>query len=134
MKKIINLQKGFTLAELLVTLSVIAILMAISIVSYDNLTKNARDLQRKSDIKQIQSALEQSYRDNTVYPSSLPLLASPKPYLNQVPTEAVDSTHQYLYVPSTNSYCLFAKMENAANVSLTAGCASGDYNYSVSSP
>lgn len=146
--------KGFTLVELLVAMSVIALLMAITIVSYDSLTKNARDAQRKSDLKQIQSGLEQYYRDQGFYPASSPspLTAgavmtnlignpaspapSPQTYLKEVPGEAVDSTHPYLYVPSTinASYCLFAEMENASNVSLTTGCSSGDYNYSVSSP
>lgn len=127
---------GFTLIELLVTISIIAILTLIAIPSYDNLTKNARDGQRKSDLKTIQSALEQYYRDNTVYPTApLPAPSWP-PYLKQVPTEAVDSTHSYSYIPSAtrSSYCLFAKMENASNASLTAGCSSGDYDYSVSSP
>ncbi|OGE64353.1 hypothetical protein A3I48_03060 [Candidatus Daviesbacteria bacterium RIFCSPLOWO2_02_FULL_36_7] len=131
--------RGFTLVELLVTLSIIAVLMAISITSYDNLTKNARDGQRKSDLKQIQSALEQYYRDNTTYPSSLPV-SSWSPYLNQVPTEAVTGNPSYKYVSSTSItkhfYCLYAKMENTVNAGLIAGCPSSrrGYNYSVSSP
>lgn len=147
-------QVGFTLIELLVALSIIAVLTFVAVTSFDSLTKNARDSQRKSDLKQIQSGLEQYYRDQGFYPASSPspLIAgvamtnlignpaspapSPQTYLKEVPGEAVDSTHPYLYVPSTTnaSYCLFAEMENASNVSLTTGCSSGDYNYSVSSP
>ncbi|MBI4036037.1 prepilin-type N-terminal cleavage/methylation domain-containing protein [Candidatus Daviesbacteria bacterium] len=151
------MKNGFTLIELLVTISIIAILMAISIASYDNLTKNARDSQRKSDLKQIQSALEQYYRDNTSYPLSLPA-PSWSPYLNQVPTEAVDTTnHPYLYIPlyvsatSANAtgcdnvsnnctkYCLFAEMENSSNNNLVTECpntisGASTYHYSVSSP
>lgn len=49
---------GFTLIELLVVISVIGILAAIAIISFSGAQKQARDSQRKSDLRQYQNALE----------------------------------------------------------------------------
>lgn len=50
--------KGFTLIELLVVISLIGILAALALVSYTGTQKQARDTQRKSDIRQYQNSLE----------------------------------------------------------------------------
>ena len=69
MKKICNLRKGFTLIELLVVIAIIAILIGIIAVNYVSVRQRARDGERKSDIGQIQSALEMYRADNTAYPT-----------------------------------------------------------------
>ncbi|TXG78350.1 type II secretion system protein [Candidatus Dojkabacteria bacterium] len=68
-------QVGFTLVELLITISIIAILSTVAITVYTNAQKNARDGKRIEDIKQIQLALEQYYALNKAYlqPSSCPI-------------------------------------------------------------
>jgi prepilin-type N-terminal cleavage/methylation domain-containing protein len=50
--------KGFTLIELLVVISLIGLLAALALVSYTGTQKQARDTQRKSDIRQYQNSLE----------------------------------------------------------------------------
>lgn len=55
------MKKGFTLLEMLVVIGIIAILVSIGISSYSTAQKKARDAKRKSDLKSIQSALEQYY-------------------------------------------------------------------------
>ncbi|MFC1710223.1 type II secretion system protein [Patescibacteria group bacterium] len=55
MKEII---KGFTLIELLIVISIIGILATIFLVSFTSSQRQARDVQRKSDLKQFQAALE----------------------------------------------------------------------------
>lgn len=52
---------GFTLIELLVVISVIAILVTLGFSSFSTAQKKGRDTKRKSDIKEIQGALEQYY-------------------------------------------------------------------------
>jgi prepilin-type N-terminal cleavage/methylation domain-containing protein len=49
--------KGFTIAELLVVISVIGILAAIVVVTYPGYQKRTRDSERKSDMSQIAAAL-----------------------------------------------------------------------------
>lgn len=53
--------KGFTLLELLVVISIIAILITVGLTSFSTAQKKGRDAKRKSDIKEVQNALEQYY-------------------------------------------------------------------------
>jgi len=53
-----NIQKGFTLVELLVVVAIIGLLAGIAIVSVNSVRIKARDARRIADIKQIQNALE----------------------------------------------------------------------------
>jgi prepilin-type N-terminal cleavage/methylation domain-containing protein len=52
------MKKAFTLIELLVVISLLGILAALALVSFTGTQKQARDTQRKSDLKQYQNALE----------------------------------------------------------------------------
>lgn len=131
---------GFTLIELLVTITIISILTALGLVSYQLILKNSRDAKRQSDLKLIQSALEQYHADQFFYPSSITFGGSltsstgnPSPpavvktYLNVVPTDPLPSNPQYLYEATKafvgacdntaasrcDTYCLYAKLENA---------------------
>ncbi len=67
MKKI-RLQNAFTLIELLVVISIIGLLSSIVLASLNVARSKARDTQRISDIKQIQSALEMYHLDHGEYP------------------------------------------------------------------
>ncbi len=51
-------KKGFTLVELLVVISIIAILSVIGMVVFSSVQKSARDARRRSDIDAIAQALE----------------------------------------------------------------------------
>lgn len=62
-------RRGFTLIEVLTTITIIGILVAITSVVYSSSLKRSRDGQRKTDIDTIKNALEQYYLDNHRYPS-----------------------------------------------------------------
>lgn len=64
-------QHAFTVVELLIVIVVIAILAAISLVSFNNVQAKARDSERKSDIAAIQKVVEAYYVDHGKYPSRL---------------------------------------------------------------
>lgn len=63
--KTINNPSGFTLIELMVVISIIAILSVIGVTMFNNVQKNARDSVRKQDIDSIAKALEVNYDLNT---------------------------------------------------------------------
>lgn len=60
--------EGFTLVELLVVISIIAILAVIGITVFSNVQKGARDARRGGDLHAISLALEQYKAANTRYP------------------------------------------------------------------
>ncbi len=60
--------RGFTLIELLVVISIIGLFSALVVPNFMGVRQRARDTQRKSDLKQIQKALEM-YKDNHSPPS-----------------------------------------------------------------
>lgn len=65
-----QLQRGFTLIEILIVMVIIGILATISIGSFQSSQQKARDSQRKSDLQQIVSSLEAYYNDKHQYPES----------------------------------------------------------------
>lgn len=144
---------GFTLIELLITISIIAILSAIGLIVYIDVLKQGRDSKRQSDLRSIQSGLEQYNNDQGFYPASSPNpltfgsgnsltsntgnpnpSPSPKVYMNEVPADPAPSPHpQYQYVPSGTTYCLYAKLDNSAAVRPSA-CPNATYTFAVRPP
>lgn len=61
-------RSGFTLIELLVVISIIGLLSSIVVASLDAARGRARDAQRLSDMRQIETALELFFNDNGHYP------------------------------------------------------------------
>lgn len=68
-KRLIPNKKGFTLIELMVAISIIAILSTIGIVSFTQAQRVSRDTKRKQDLRSIQSALELYRITNGSYPA-----------------------------------------------------------------
>lgn len=62
--------KGFTLIELLVVIAIIGILASLLVVNFVGIRERSRDAQRKSNLRQIQSALELYRADNGRYPNA----------------------------------------------------------------
>ncbi len=119
---------GFTLLELLVTVTIIAILTLIGIVSYASVNRRSRDVKRKSDLEEIRSALEMYRSDNVnggVYPSEGNGSWTPagslkadlvSTYIPAVPDDPNGTNHyQYMGIQTNNvysSYCLCACLES----------------------
>ena len=127
MKKIkqrTNKKGGFTLFELLVSISIIGILTALASVAFSGAQKKARDARRMEDIKAIQTAAEQYYsQNNYVYPTSdvAPWTGGGQNILNVFPVDPKnDVANGYVYVYddipiATTTYCVCAKVENTNN-------------------
>jgi len=61
-------KKAFTLIELLIVIAIIVILVGLGTASIRKARIRARDAQRKSDLRTIQSALEVYYNAHGHYP------------------------------------------------------------------
>jgi prepilin-type N-terminal cleavage/methylation domain-containing protein len=68
-----NINKGFTLAELMVVIGLIAILMTFTLISINKNKVQTRDNLRVSDIQTIRLALEQYRASCGVFPATLEL-------------------------------------------------------------
>lgn len=64
-------KNGFTFVELLVVVTIIAVITGIAAVSYNQTNKRSRDTRRKADIEQIRSALEICRAESGAYPASI---------------------------------------------------------------
>ena len=64
--------KGFTLIELLLVILIIGVLtgIALTVINSGGIRSKARDAQRISDLKKIQTALELYFADSRAYPAS----------------------------------------------------------------
>lgn len=119
---IIRKSAGFTLIELLVAISIIGVLSSFLLANFVGVRQRARDGVRKSDLRQIQSALELYRSDKASYPASplsacgLPLQDSSTPpvvYMQKIPCDP-SSGAVYIYSsPSGNTtYSIVACLEN----------------------
>lgn len=153
-KTVVNNQnkRGFTLMEILVVISLLAILATIVVNSYLSTLKKGRDSRRKQDIEQIARALELYYADNNVYPDSLvwgePLVNTTvvptKMYMKRLPEDPAKTTSlNYVYqTDDTGSYYqLYVCLENDQDVAYLdytavncgVGC-NNQCNYGIASP
>ena len=105
--KSIRKSGGFTLIELLVVIGIIGILTALLTANFVAVRQRARDSQRKSDLRQIQSALEIYRADNRAYPLALlacgssftPQDLSSPVYMQKIPCDPLGSS-----APNDGSY------------------------------
>jgi prepilin-type N-terminal cleavage/methylation domain-containing protein len=109
--------KGFTLVELLVVISIIGILASVVLVSLNSARGKARDARRISDLHQLSLALENYYDSNANYPATLASLATT--YIAAVPKDPqAGANYQYAALGSgttCSGYHLGATLENASN-------------------
>lgn len=117
MTRIGNSRKGFTLIELLIVIAIIGVLATLLMVNFIGVRQRARDAQRKSDLRQMQSALELYRADNNIYPSSplpncgQPLAANGTTYMTSIPCDPLGGN--YYYSSNGTTYTIIACLENA---------------------
>lgn len=123
---------GFTLIELLVTISIIGVLSTLLLANYNAVRERARDAQRKTDLRNIQTALRLYYNDVGRYPAhdgprnivGCDGVAPGTPasctwgsawafngntYMTELPADP--QTVRYRYVGAADTYTLYACLE-----------------------
>lgn len=113
------------MVELLVVIAILGVLVTIALVSFRSSQARGRDTQRKSDLKQVSSALELYYSDYNKYPDSLTwgseFTDGSTVYFKVLPIDP-SSGQNYLYrlvdSPANQKYQLFARLENAEDPSI----------------
>ncbi|MEK7111926.1 MAG: type II secretion system protein [Patescibacteria group bacterium] len=134
---------GFTLVELLVVISVIGILASIVLVSFTGSQKQARDTQRKSDLRQYQLSLENyANKNNGLYPRRNVTVSADTTLCTDLsqttcpsdPRELKDATFDYKYqsdgtasdgTAAATIYVLWGKIENVSATTYWVLCSNG---------
>lgn len=121
-----SIKKGFTLIELLVVVSIIGILTTLLSANLNAARERARDAQRKSDLRNIQTALRLYYNDNARYPASLTFDSEWEvegvSYMSIVPDDPLSPNQNYVYIYDdiNDSYVLEACLENKSDDKCTS--------------
>jgi len=116
-----NRRSGFTIVEIAVVISIVAILTTLIVVVFNQTQLDARDDRRTADITALKRALVQYYNDNGEYPGCTnPGFGCPisdiapalQRYMVDVPLKDPKGT-DYLYSPGTspNQYGLLLNYE-----------------------
>lgn len=100
---------GFTIVELLVIIVIIAILVAITIVSYSAVTRNSREQALTADLQTTSSELQKYKSQKGSYPTASEFNASIKKA-----TTAGSTTYTYTVDPISGSFCLVATARGAS--------------------
>ena len=66
----ISVRRGFTLVELVVVISILAILSGVLVPRVSKHIQSSRDARRLADVKTIRNAVEQYYMDKGAYPAA----------------------------------------------------------------
>jgi prepilin-type N-terminal cleavage/methylation domain-containing protein len=139
------MKRGFTLVELLIVISIIGGLSALFVTTYPNSLRKARDAQRKSDIKQYQTAMEiYASRNNLNYLTATGMIVTHcgVPQLNLAncpddPRAAAEPTvHRYRIASIPARYVLWARLEvrEAGVVNYFIVCSNGAAGESTTQP
>ena len=82
-----RLQKGFTLIELIVVVTIIGILAAVAIVNVRFAQRKAREAALKDNLFQIRKCIDNFYADKQRYPQSLDELVPN--YVRRIPPDPI---------------------------------------------
>jgi general secretion pathway protein G len=97
----IKKDKGFTLIELIIVISIIGILVGLGIPNFKNATKRARESVLEENLFTMRKLINQYYVDKGQYPQSLQTLVDEE-YLQKIPIDPITrSADTWVEIPQT---------------------------------
>ncbi len=123
---------GFTLIEMMVALTIVGLLASFVVGNVIKSQKRGMDGRRQGDIKTIQTAFEQYYVVNNVYPINATEAAAafPNNIFPRDPRNAGTFVYTATYNATGTIYCVCALLESTPGNATSAG-ASGVCTYGV---
>ena len=118
-----NKRKGFTFVELMVVMTIGAIIFAVTSVTYRSITINSRDARRKSDLEAVRQALELCRSYSGAYPAEDPaasntlgttIVCGGQTYMSEVPTDPKTQAEYYYNQSSASTYEVRTTMEDTS--------------------
>ena len=92
--------RGFTLIEVLIVVTLVAILAAIGMPQYQNSVRRSKEAVLKEDLFRLRDVINQYYADKSKWPPSLQDLVS-EGYLREVPKDPITgSADSWVTVPA----------------------------------
>ena len=123
MNKKIRQHLGFSLIELLVVISIMALLLALAAVSFSSAQRKGRDAKRRGDMQAIQKGFEQYFSDNNAYATCATMGGSTTYFPAGLPSDPSPS-QSYSSSCSATAYCYCARLETTNTGNSTAAAAS----------
>src|SRR5262252_8635894 len=100
MRNLVNrTDRGFTIIELLVVLSIIVILSTMGMAQYRTSVIRSREAVLKEDLFRMNDAIDQYYADRGQYPATLDALVS-EGYMRKIPIDPLTNQADWQTVPS----------------------------------
>ena len=121
-------KRGFTIVELLIVLVVIAILAAITIVAYNGIQARGRDARRKTDVANIEKAMEVYYSDHGSYPVPSGLTGS---IINNGWYTSGDGSWNLLSSSLVGSSAIDNLPVDPTNTTTVSALSAGGYDYAI---
>lgn len=141
----IHHRQGLTLVEILIVITLLAVLFFLSFMVYSSQVSKAYDAKKKDDLERLRFALQEYYENNQCFPAGLNCGQPFLPYLETVPCDP-QTGRPYLYLAEAaacpNWFKLYSQLRNAQDPAIAKiGCSAGvdpsgtgvSYNYGVSS-
>ena len=137
-----NRERGLTLIELLIVVTILALLMLLAASAYKLQHQRALDARRKSDLAKLKVVFEDYYNDKHCYPTATMMghcgLNDLQPYMDKVPCDPLTHlSYGYTYDTACTYYGLFTTLQDTSDpVIKEIGCyprcaATVPYNYGI---
>ena len=92
--------RGFTLIEVLIVVTLVIVLAAVGMPTYQNSVQRSKEAVLREDLFRMRDAIDQYYADKTKYPQTLQDLVSDG-YLREIPKDPItDSADTWVTVPA----------------------------------